>query len=329
MSTGTQIATRAAIVLMTFFIVGAGPAPAQVVPGTGTLLNKDDFEDPEWDYTFNFPKSSKEEDEKIRFPLGGSSNGKWFESPKRGAPDIVKRVDTPLGGISGSKGCLYLRSRDTGIPGRPGYAQAQDDFIMKAKAVSISTSPNFVVRVFLPPWEQWEQRTGVSFGLRCGVQGPHESTKKVGRFLFRRNRTVTETEPYYPGIFIQYNCSKDRQYKEDHAVFIIRAGDRGQDIVGPRITQTGWWTLGVSMTPDSRAHYYAKPGVGNLTAQDHMVSTTPYGRTARVFNTIFFDVCSIDNGRTWSTPWIVDDPAIYTLSGGQNRTAARRFSNFR
>lgn len=329
MATSIQLAPRAAIVLMTFFIIGAGPAPAQVVPGTGTLLATDDFEDSEWSFTFNFPKSSKEEDEQIRFPLGQSSNGKWYESPKRGVPDVVQRIETPLGGLDGSTGSLYLRSRDTGIPGRPGYTQAQDDFILKARAIPISNSPNFVARVFLPPWEHWEQRTGVSFGLRCGVQGPHETSKEVGKLFFRRTQTVTEIEPYYPGIFIQFNCAKDRRYNEDHAVLIIRAGNDGQDIVGPKITQTGWWTLGMSITPDSRVHYYARPGVGDLTARDHLVSTTPYGRRAQYFNTIFFDVCSIDNGTTWSTPWIIDDPAVYYLGGAPTATAVGPFGAYR
>ncbi|MBX3439000.1 MAG: hypothetical protein KF861_16030 [Planctomycetaceae bacterium] len=329
MLTVRQYHLDAAIVLMSFFIVGAGAASAQVVPGTGTLLQMDDFEDPEWGFTFNFPKSSKEEDEQIRFPLGQSSNGKWYESPKRGVPDVVQRIETPGGGLPGSTGSLYLRSRDTGIPGRPGYQQAQDDLIMKAKALPISSSPNFVCRVFLPPWEHWEQRTGVSFGLRCGVQGPHETSKEVGGLFFKRNKTVTEIEPYYPGIFIQYNCAKDKRYKEDHAVLIIRAGNDGQDIIGPRITQTGWWTIGMSLTADSRVHYYAKPGVDDLTARDLIVSTRPYSRTGQYFNTIFFDVCTIDNGTSWSTPWIVDDPAIYYLGTGPSMTAGGRSNSFR
>src|SRR5690606_24252964 len=185
------------------------------------------------------------------------------------------------------------------------------------------------VRVYLPPWQHWEQRTGVSFGVRCGIQGPHETTKEVGGFLFRRNKTVTEIEPYYPGMFIQLNCAKDSRHEEDHAVLIIRAGNDGQDIIGPKITQTGWWTFGMSLTPDSRCHFFAKPGVGDLTARDHLVSTTPYGRQAQYFNTIFFDVCSIDDGVTWSTPWIIDDPAIYYLGGGQSTTAGGQYSNYR
>jgi hypothetical protein len=317
-------APPAAIVLMTFFIVGAVPAPAQVVPGTGTLLNKDDLEDPNWTFQFNWPKSSKEEDEQIRYPLGQSTNGRWFESPKRGTPDVVKRVDTPANGLEGSTGALYLRSRDTGIPGRPGYRQAQDDFILQAKPLSVSYSPNFVVRVYLPPWDQWEQRTGVTFGMRAGVQGPHTSTKPVtSGWLFKREtmQVVTEVEPYYPGMFIQYNCPKDSKHPEDHAVLIIRAGNDGQDVVGPRIRQTGWWTLGMSMTADSRCHYYARPGVEPLTSRDHIVSTLPYGRTAQYFNTVFFNVCSIDNGTTWSTPWIIDDPEVYYLGNGSSAVA--------
>ncbi|MCA9076283.1 MAG: hypothetical protein KDA93_14735 [Planctomycetaceae bacterium] len=328
MSTRMDAAVGSAIVLITFFIIGAGSTHAQVVPGTGSLLNMDDFEDPNWAFTFNFPKSSKEEDEQIRFPLGRASNGRWFESPKRGTPDVVKRVATPAGGLEGSTGALYLRSRDTGIPGRPSYSQKQDDFILQAKPLSISSSPNFVVRVYLPPWDQWEQRTGVSFGMRAGVQGPHTTTKQVsfGKFFFKgsRTETVTEMEPIYPGMFIQYNCPKDRNYKEDHAVIIIRAGNDGQDIVGPKIEQTGWWTFGQSHTPDSRVHYYARPGVSDLTAADLIVSTTPHSREARYFNTIFFNICSTDNGTTWSTPWIIDDPKVYHLGGNSSQMAGGR-----
>ena len=314
------------IVLFTVFIVGTGFVEAQVVPGTGTLLNSDDFEDEEWSFEFAFPKSSKEEDEQIRYPLGRASNGKWFESPKRGTPDVVRTVETPAGGLAGSTGALYLRSRDTGIPGRPGMKQAQDDFILQARPLSVAYSPNTVVRVYLPPWEQWEQRTGVSFGMRIGVQGPQtkEQPARVMKRILRGKRTekVTEIEPFYPGFFIQYNCAKDPKYSTDHAVFIIRAGNDGRDIVGPRITKTGWWTLGMSVTPDSRVHYYASPGVDDLTARDHIVSTTPHGIPAKYFNTIFFNICSADNGQSWSTPWIIDDPKVFHVSGNGRGSVA-------
>ena len=62
----------------------------------------DDFEDPKWSYRYNHPKSSHEQDENQRGPGGMSSNGLWHEGGKRGTPDVVKRVETPSGGIEGS-----------------------------------------------------------------------------------------------------------------------------------------------------------------------------------------------------------------------------------
>lgn len=295
------------------FLAAAADAHAQVVPGTGTLLNSDDFEDESWSFIFNLPKSSKEEDEQIRYPLGGSTNGMWMESPKRGVPDQCERVPTPPGGLEGSSGALLIRSRDTGMPGRPLGKQCQDDLILKARPVSIGYSPNFVVRVYLPEWNQWEQRHGVSFGIRAGMQGPQEkveSVRGVKKLFGRRTEVVTTTEPFYPGFFIQFN-PQSAQNPEPHAILIVRANEMGQDIPAMKITTTGWWTFGMSVTPDGRCHFYAKPGVSDLTQADFITSTLPYGIRATFFNTVFFNVCSADDGRTWSTPWIIDDPKVF------------------
>lgn len=295
------------------------PAGAQFVPGAGTLLNTDDFEDPNWAYIPNLPKSSKEEDEQIRYPLGGSNNGRWTESPKRGAPDVVQRVETPPGGLEGSTGALLMRSRDTGIPGRPGYKQTQDDFILAARPVGIGYSPSWVVRVYLPAWEEWEQRHGVSFGIRAGLQGPQEEMVRASfgkRFFGQRMEKVTKIEPFYPGFFIQFN-PKSAQNEQPHAQILIRADSMGHDIPSKKIEQTGWWTFGMSISPNGTCHYYAKPGVEDLTAKDYLTSTLPYGIPAHFFNTIFFNICSADNGQSWSTPWIIDDPKVY-YGGGQS-----------
>lgn len=293
---------------------GVGELSAQVVPGTGNLLNFDDLEDANWSYTPNYPKSSKEEDENIRYPLGFSSNRMWTESPKRGSPDTIRRCETPAGGLPGSTGSLYLRTRDTGIPGSPGGKQAQDDFILAARPVSVAYSPNYVVRVYLPEFDAWEQRQGVSFGIRTGLQGMMTKDKPVtgAKRFFRSGKTekVTEMEPYYPGFFIAF-FPKSADNPEPFAQVLLRSDHMGREIAGPKITKTGWWTFGMSVTPDSRCHYYARHGVGNMTAADHLYSSLPYNIRGEHFNTIFFNVCSADDGNTWSTPWILDDPKVY------------------
>src|SRR5690606_32943848 len=105
----------AAQTMLLSFAVGS--ADAQVVPGRGTQFVFDDFEAADWSVVYNLPKSSKEEDEQVRYPLGGSTNGKWKEGPKRGIPDVVKTVEAPAGALPGSTRALLLRSKDTGIPG--------------------------------------------------------------------------------------------------------------------------------------------------------------------------------------------------------------------
>ncbi len=101
---------RAAFWLALIAVTGllASPLSAQLVPGTGTRLDRvgDDFEDPAWDYIFNLPKSSNNLDEQIRGPGGRSRNGRWEESGLRGQPDVIRRVSTPPDGLPGSSGRL-------------------------------------------------------------------------------------------------------------------------------------------------------------------------------------------------------------------------------
>jgi hypothetical protein len=68
-----------------------------LVPGTGQRVVKvgDDFEEPKWNYTFNNPKSSDEQDKQQRLPAGRSVNGRWYEGVMRGHPDVIRRVATP------------------------------------------------------------------------------------------------------------------------------------------------------------------------------------------------------------------------------------------
>ncbi len=94
-------------------------------------------------------------------------------------------------------------------------------------------------------------------------------------------------------------------------MILVRANDRGADIFGPRITEPGWWTFGMSFTPDGRVHFFAKAGVEDLTAQDLLASHHCYGFRCQRLDTLFYDVVNQNDGTSWSTKWIVDDPAVY------------------
>ncbi|MEM1063509.1 MAG: hypothetical protein AAGJ97_14385, partial [Planctomycetota bacterium] len=270
----------------------------------------DDFEDPEWSYDYQLPKSSYEQDDRQRAPIGRSSNMMWLESRKRGTPDHVKRIETPPNGIPGSEGALLIRTLNSGVPGTLSPEPMQDDLILnmagKFGSLDVSRGANAVVRVWMPPFEEWDQRGGSHFGVRIACRTTKEEMK--GAFIFRRR--VREPEAYWPGMFIQY-MPKSAGFPENSAALIIRGADNGGDFRGPSISGGGWWTLGMSVTPDGKVHYYAREGVEDLRAQDRLASTTPYGYDAELFSTMFFNITSRDDGKTWSTPFVIDDPAVY------------------
>jgi hypothetical protein len=301
-------ATCFVVAIPIFFI----DAYAQVVPGTGIRLDQvgDDFEAEDWTWIPNGAKASREQDEQVRSPTGFSNNKSWFESPKRGMPDHIVRVPTPAGGIPGSKGALKIQTLNSGVPGQNSYKMEQDDLIMacssKVGAIATSRNPSCVTRIYLPPFDQWENRSGSHFGYRIDLKTTITETEK--KFLFTSKKR--KQEDYWPGFFIEFHSSHDGKFKADEAVLLIRGDNLGHEVrsipIGP-----GWWTLGMSVTGDGRVHYYGKKGVENLTAADHLYSSTPYGYQAEYFATHFYNSCNQNNGTTWSTPVIIDDAMIY------------------
>lgn len=287
---------------------------AVLVPGSGQRLQDvgDDFEEPEWSYRYHLPKSSYNIDKRIRQPGGGSRNGRWSESAKRGQPDVVRRVPTPPGGLDGSLGALLMQSRYTGLPARSSRRRNQDDLLMRIQPrlggyLPASRQPSVVVRVFLPPWEQWEPRRGTSFALRADVQG----VKQRGRKL----------EEYWPGIFVYYDGRRGQEGM-GRARWILRANESGRDVPGPVITRTGWWTLGLSFSADGYIHYYAGEGVDALSDQHRLGSFRCYGFRCRRLDNVIFNVANQDAGR-WSTPWVIDDPAVYVAPMAVSQAPSR------
>jgi hypothetical protein len=285
------------------------------VPGTGTRLTQvgDDFEDPAWGYVPNNPKSSYEQDKEQRLPSGHSTNGRWGEGLMRGQPDVVKRVPTPPDGIVGSEGAMLLVSKFTGIPDQPSGSTKQDDFICIVDSriggpISVARQPSVVTHVYLPPFDKWERRQGNSFCFRAACQAWTTEKKKSGWFGGFSSSPKLDT--YWPGILIWFNPG-DGDKRPDSASLVVRAAGNGGDYQKVPIKEPGWWTLGMSFTPDGQVHYYAHAGVEPLTEKDHIASEFPYGMKAEQMSTFFFDVLNQDNG-TWSTPWIVDDSFAYT-----------------
>ncbi|HTU23844.1 MAG TPA: hypothetical protein VMF30_00515 [Pirellulales bacterium] len=284
-------------------------ARAQViVPGTGQRADRigDDFEDPKWAYISNNPKSSHEQDDQIRSPSGQSTNRRWSESAKRGHPDVIERVPTPSGGLPGSQGALKLRTQRSGVPGSISGQNMQDDLICNVFGgpYAVQSEPSVVVRVYLPPFEEWEQRQGNTFGVRLSVEG------------YRPNDNKRDT--YWPGMFIYYYPpgtvrGKDGQSQDRpaYAQVVVRGGPLGQDMWGPKMAEPGWWTLGMSCSGDGMIHYFAHQGVGNLTRADLITSQSPYGFSAERLQSFFFDLVNREDGQTWSTTWIIDDPTLY------------------
>lgn len=300
----------ACFVLATPFLVTK--TYGQIVPGTGVRQTRvgDDFENPNWKWFPNGPKSSREQDKVERRPLGGANNGRWFESPKRGRPDVVERVPTPAGGLPGSQWALKLQTLNSGIPNRPSRQMEQDDFIMACASriggQPVSRSPNVTCRIWLPPFENWEDRSGSHFGYRIDCKTTVTEEKPVLFFT----RKVKEQEAYWPGFFFEFHSSTDPRYAEDEAVLLIRGNNSGHEVRSTKLTP-GWWTMGMSATPDGRVHYYARQGVENLRPQDHLYSSYPYSYKAEMFATQFFNSVNMYDGRTWSTPFIIDDPAVF------------------
>ena len=294
------------------------PASAQgIVPGSGTKLANvgDDFEDEKWSYTFNNPKASSNIDHIDRQPGGGSTNGRWVESMYRGHPDIIQRVPTPPGGNPNSKGAMLMQTRLSGVPGLLSGKDQQDDLLANVSTITgslhASRGPSAVVRVYVPAFEEWEKRTGSSFGFRLDCQTT--IYKSSPSKFFKLGRSGPQTEAYWPGIFIQLMSKHDGVNKEDSAHFLIRSDEYGHDLPGPKIKPATWYTLGISVSPDGGVHYYIREGVEALRPTDRITSQYPYGYHAEFVHTFFFNVVNWDDGRSWSTKWIVDDCEVFTL----------------
>ena len=107
----------------------------------------------------------------------------------------MKVVPTPEGGLPGSTGCLLMRTLNSGIPGYRSGKMMQDDLILNCQqhlrtSIPVSQSPNCIVRVYMPPFEQWEDRSGPTFGYRVALQTHAWKEPEEPRGFFRSKKKV-------------------------------------------------------------------------------------------------------------------------------------------
>jgi hypothetical protein len=297
------------------------------VPGTGTEIEYagDDFEEVNWEFIHRHPKSSREQDERVRGPMGESTNDRWHEGPERGQPDQIETIPTPAFGIVGSQRALLMRTLNSGIPGTRSNDVQQDDLIANCinrlrGDIPVGERPSCTVRVYLPPADQWEKRSGPHFGYRASLSTV-TTTRKTGFFS---SGSTSEVEPYWPGMWIHFRARDTKNAKAGTAYIAVRGDRLGRDFAAREISEFGWWTLGMSFSPDGMVHYYASPGVEDLTAEDYITSQYPYSFTARDFRTYFFDVCNLNNGRNWSTPFVIDDPKLFVVNSQRVQSIVKR-----
>ena len=275
-----------------------------VIPGTGIRVARtgDDFEAEDWAYYPQHPKSSWNIDENVREPGSNSKNGLWAEGAKRGTPDNVRRVSTPEGGLEGSTGSMLFQTLRSGIPGTLTHQQQQDDLLHNSQALAgaipVTWSPNCICRVYVPPTKYWEQRDGATFGYRTGLMAHEE---------------------YWPGIFLHMErTAKDGKQVHQMRAW-IRADNGGRDMPSLVFEPETWITMGISHTPDGAVHFFLRPGIDDLTKEDCVGSYHCYGWRAHTFQTFFFNVINMDDGRSVSTPWIVDDAYLFAATAPANK----------
>ncbi len=303
------------ILVVACLVMSTAWADAQqvIVPGSGQIVEAvgDDFEDPNWGYQFNLPKVYNHKDDVLskNFPGGMSLNQRWYEGMKRGQPDVIRRVTPPKGGIPGSTGALLLCSLRTGGQ-YPSNTLQQEDLIanvsQRVGKIPVSRGPNIVTRVWVPPFEEFEPRVNqCHFAFRMALEQP--------RFHQISYDPENEDHLVFPGIFLNLVRNPNAQ-KDGHPYgiyFWMKATQRGTQIRGPLSTQTGWWTLGMSISADGKVNYFAKPGVEELAASDLIGSDYPFGKRANQFRNFFFNVCNGDDGKSWSSQFVIDDPTMF------------------
>ncbi len=163
---------KSALIAITFLVAGGCTNSSSGVLGRTVRLDSlcDDFEDTNWHYNYEGG-----------LWRGGNASG-------RGEPEMITRVATPTGGKSGSTGALEIRTNQNDPDGQADFTTAE--FTQKlGRELTRADQPVFIVRVWLPPFEQWNK------GL-------------FGNFGFRQTARLNDNSDYYQSIWLVHDGNK-------------------------------------------------------------------------------------------------------------------------
>lgn len=283
------------------FIVVISPVMASEQLGEGTIVSDvlgrtvrlnalcDDFEDKDWHY--DYQKHS-------------CYRGFW-RTDDRGDPKLLARIATPDGGKSGSTGALEIRTNNSDSNHDPNQEDLLTvEFNQKlGSELTRADQPVFIVRVWLPPFDQWSKGQSLNFG-------------------FRQTARPSNGSEYYASIWLYHNTPPVGQI-EPGPRFVFRIGTDAPDVFDGPIKQPGWWTLAIAFDEKGVGHYYARPGVDVPTEKDEMFSTVQFRPINGTDNPLmdhmgysFFSL-SRSKGDKVSPRFVIDDYEVWIVSNNK------------
>lgn len=175
------------------------------------------------------------------------------DQEKRG-PESLKPVDTPIGGRPGSHGALEMSRIDD---------PWQQEMLSPAfknklgRALKREDQPIFIVRIYLPPFDQWGDAYHFGFRQQTYAKGIEKVIPEA------------KDDKYSTSIWVKKDGKK--------ISFYFRAANvQPNDQPGGPAVKPGWWTWAIAFDKNGIGHYYISEGTASPTKDDEVFDTTKF-----------------------------------------------------
>ena len=270
------------------------------------------------------PGSSSTATPRARASRTNASAARWAsrpttagtKAPSAASPTRSKSIPTPPAACAGSQQALLLRTLNSGIPG---YALQRRPAGRPDRQLP-RTPPRRHPRRRTPQLHRPRLPAAgraVGTALRPAVRLPrqpvdgHHRRKTTGFFS---SGSSTEVEPYWPGMWIHFRANAHQEHQGRHGLHRRPRRPHGPRLPRPRDRPSSAGGRSACRSPPT-AWCTTTPAPASTSSPPPTTSrrSIPYSYTARDFRTYFFDVCNRNDGRTWSTPFVIDDPKLYVV----------------